>query len=89
MEILKIWFDYKNIFLETKEGIKKSMPLKWFPRLENATTQQRENFELSPFGIHWEDLEEDLSYEGFFNFKKEGNSSIKTTANTDNHFKML
>lgn len=71
MEALKIWFDNKNIFLKTKGGVEKSMPLKWFPRLENATTQQRENFERSPFGIHWKSLDEDLSFEGFFKFKKE------------------
>ncbi len=70
MEILKIWFDNKNIFLKTKKGIEKSMPLKWFPRLEKATEQQKRNFELSPFGIHWEEIDEDLSFEGFFKFKK-------------------
>lgn len=39
MEVTKIWFDSKNIFLKTKEGIEKSMPLKWFPRLEKATAK--------------------------------------------------
>jgi len=72
MEVLKIWFDNKNIFLKTKEGVEKSMPLNWFPKLESATTQQRNNFELSPFGIHWENIDEDLSFEGFFKFQKEG-----------------
>lgn len=71
MEVTKIWFDSKNIFLETKEGIEKSMPLKWFPRLEKATAKQRNDFELSPFGIHWEEINEDLSFEGFFKFQKE------------------
>lgn len=71
MEILKIWFDSENIFLKTKEGVQKSMPLKWFPRLNNATTQQREDFELSPYGIHWKEIDEDLSFEGVFKFRKE------------------
>ena len=71
MEIEKIWFDPEYIYLKTKEGIEKSMPLKWFPRLMNASQNQRENFELSPFGIHWEELDEDLSFEGFFKFQKE------------------
>ena len=71
MDVLKIWFDNKNIFLKTKTGIEKSMPLKWFPRLENATSKQRKNFQLSPYGIHWEDIDEDLSFEGFFKFQKE------------------
>lgn len=71
MEILKIWFENNSIFLETKKGIIKSMPLKWFPKLEKATNEQRLNYELSPFGIHWEQIDEDLSFEGFFEFKKE------------------
>jgi hypothetical protein len=35
-------------------------------RLAQATQQQRENFELSPsgYGIHWPDLDEDLSLDG-------------------------
>lgn len=71
MEISKIWFDNNSIFLETKKGIRKSMPLEWFPKLEKATNEQRLNYELSPFGIHWEQIDEDLSFEGFFEFKKE------------------
>jgi len=71
MEVQKIWFDNKSIFLKTTDGIEKSMLLKWFPRLEKATSKQRNNFELSPFGIHWEEIDEDLSFEGFFKFQKE------------------
>ena len=76
MEIQKVWFINDKIFIKTSEGIEKSMPLKWFPRLEQATPEQRDNFELSPFGIHWEDIDEDLSFEGFFKFKKEKVSLI-------------
>lgn len=71
MEVHKIWFDKTRIYLETKTGEQKSMPLKWFPRLHKATKAQREDYELSPFGIHWEELDEDLSFEGFFKFRKE------------------
>lgn len=48
MEISNIWFDDKNIFLKTKQGVEKSMPLKWFPRLEKATEQQRKNLNSLP-----------------------------------------
>lgn len=43
-----------------------SVPLSWYPRLENATTKQRHNWELigKGTGIHWEDIDEDLSLEG-------------------------
>lgn len=71
MEVSKIWFEDEQIFLKTIEGVEKAMPLKWFPRLHKATPEQREKFELSPFGVHWEELDEDLSFEGFFKFKKD------------------
>lgn len=39
-------------------------------RLKNALKVQREHYELSHFAIHREDIDEDLSFEGFFKFKK-------------------
>ncbi len=43
------------------------VPIAWFPSLANATIKQLKNFEISPsgYGIHWPDLDEDLSVEGF------------------------
>jgi hypothetical protein len=66
----KIWFKNNKIFLKTKDNVEKSMPLSWFPRLENASREERQNYTLSPFGIHWQELDEDLSFEGFFKFDK-------------------
>jgi len=34
------------------------VPLAWFPRLKRATPAEREGLEISPFGIHWEALDE-------------------------------
>ena len=41
-------------------------PLNWYPRLLHATQQERENWRLMGRGegIHWEDLDEDISVEG-------------------------
>jgi hypothetical protein len=43
-----------------------SVPLVWYPRLLNATTRQRKNWQLAGagYGIHWPDIDEDLSTEG-------------------------
>lgn len=71
MEAVKIWFDDQKIYLQTQDGRKASMPLAWFPRLANATQTQRDNYKLSAFGIHWEELDEDLSFEGFFRYEKD------------------
>jgi len=48
-------------------------PLAWFPRLHHATEAQRQNWRLigRGYGVHWEDLDEDLSAEGMFLFTKE------------------
>ena len=66
MEPQKIWFDNELIHLELKDGRIGSLPLKCFSRLYNADSSQKENYTLSPFGIHWKEIDEDLSFEGFF-----------------------
>jgi hypothetical protein len=67
---IKIWFDEGQIFIKTMLGEQKSMPLKWFPKLLNASKEEREDYCISPFGIHWENIDEDLSFEGFNSFSK-------------------
>ena len=66
MEAEKIWFDQEKIYLETKDGRIGSLFLRKFPLLYNATDKQKQRYTFSPFGIHWEELDEDLSFEGFF-----------------------
>lgn len=42
-------------------------PLKWFPRLENATPEQRQNWKIDTgFDIHWEEIDEDILVESLF-----------------------
>jgi hypothetical protein len=43
-----------------------SVPLAWYPRLLHATPEQRANWEIvgAGYGIHWPDVDEDLSAEG-------------------------
>jgi hypothetical protein len=43
-----------------------SVPLSWYPRLANASPAQRSNWRISGggYGLHWEDIDEDLSTEG-------------------------
>ncbi|MCE5320300.1 MAG: DUF2442 domain-containing protein [Bacteroidales bacterium] len=66
MLVEKIWFENERIFIKTDSGKIASHSLSAFPRLLNSTQEQRENFETSYFGIHWPELDEDLSFEGFF-----------------------
>ncbi|MBT3208544.1 MAG: DUF2442 domain-containing protein [Bacteroidetes bacterium] len=63
---LKITEDELIVFL--KDGRSINVPLVWYPSLENATKEQLENYEIlgDGEGIHWIDLDEDLSICGFF-----------------------
>jgi len=54
------------IIVELLDGRTVSAPLVWFPRLSRANVEQLENWELlgDGEGIHWPDLDEDLSVAG-------------------------
>ena len=63
-------FDPYNIWLQLSDGRTLGVPLSYFPALEKAGAVQLEKFELSPRGIHWDELNEDLSLEGFLSTQK-------------------
>ena len=62
----RIWFDKENMWVALTDGRQLSIPLLYFPRLLNATPEQRNNYELSGggTGIHWEEIDEDISVPG-------------------------
>ena len=57
-------FDENTLWVDLDDGRTIGVPLAWFPRLLHATPEQRENYELSRRGMHWEDLDEDISVQG-------------------------
>jgi len=57
-------FDDDSLWVHLDDGRIVAVPLAWFPRLLAATPEQRAEFELSPCGIHWEALDEDISIDG-------------------------
>ena len=72
-DIIKIGFTGHSVYITHKNGKTASLFFKDFPKLQKATTEQRQNYTVSPFGIHWEELDEDLSFDGFFKYKHEKN----------------
>jgi hypothetical protein len=58
----KIWFDDDNIWVQFTDGRQLAVPFVYFPRLHNATPDQRNNYEMSGggYGIHWHELDEDI-----------------------------
>lgn len=59
-------FDDDAMYVRLLDGRTISVPLAWFPTLQGATVEQRRNWRLigRGVGIHWEDLDEDISVEG-------------------------
>jgi hypothetical protein len=60
--------------VELDDGRTISSPLAWYPRLWHGTPKERQCFEIGAFGIHWPDLDEDLSYKGLILGRKSGES---------------
>ena len=59
-------FTKELITVDLMDGRTIAVPLVWYPRLLNATPQHRLQWEIcgGGYGIHWEELDEDLSTEG-------------------------
>ena len=64
--ILAVHFDEHAMSVDLADGRRITVPLAWYPRLLHATPEQRARWELcgAGHGIHWPDLDEDLSSEG-------------------------
>ena len=62
----KVWTDDERVYARTKDGLTASYAFSKWPRLRDATKEQRETFQLSYGGIHWPLIDEDLSFEGMF-----------------------
>src|SRR4051794_23253201 len=61
-----VWFDEQDLWVSLRDGRQLSVPLAYFPRLLNASSEQRKQFELSGggSGIHWDAIDEDVSVAG-------------------------
>lgn len=57
-------FDESTMWVELSDGRTMGVPLVWFPKLLNASERDRNDFELSKRGIHWDVLNEDISVDG-------------------------
>jgi hypothetical protein len=64
--VLDVRFDEHSLIVDLMDGRTISAPLAWYPRLANASADQRAHWEKcgGGYGIHWPDVDEDLSTEG-------------------------
>jgi hypothetical protein len=64
--VADVKFTKDALCVSLRDGRTISVPLAWYPRLFDATVQQRKNWRVAGggYGIHWPDIDEDLSTEG-------------------------
>lgn len=65
MKIKEIWFDGEYIYGRDEEGKEYSQSLLWYPKLRMANDEQRSKYTFGLGGIHWRNLDEDISFESF------------------------
>ena len=61
---LRAWHDRGIVFVRFVSGHELSFPINGNPRLESAEEADLSRIEISPFGLHWPTLDEDLSFAG-------------------------
>jgi len=64
--VVDVSFTEDALSVSLRDGRKISVPLTWYPKLLHATPEQRNNWKVAGagYGIHWPDIDEDLSTEG-------------------------
>jgi hypothetical protein len=64
--VLDVQFSDDAISVSLRDGRVITVPLVWYPRLLDATASQLKNWKIAGggYGIHWPDIDEDLSAEG-------------------------
>lgn len=66
----------ENLIVALVDGRSLSIPLDWYPRLQQATPQERQNWELlgDGYAIEWADLDEHIGVEGLLAGRRSGES---------------
>jgi hypothetical protein len=64
LRAVSVDFTATELVVTLADGRKIVTPLVWYPRLERASPAERMNYEIMPMGIHWPDVDEDLSVAG-------------------------
>ena len=68
--VTKVWADAEAVYIRTDSGEVYGERFADYPRLAHAEPAQLARFDSDNIGIHWEDLDEDLSYRGFMTESK-------------------
>ncbi len=71
---VEAWCDPERVHVRLADGREVITPLWWYPRLLDATAAERNNVELMLDGVHWSDIDEDLSVRGMLSGWKYANA---------------
>lgn len=70
IQIDKIWLTDKAVWIRTSDGREAYELFDDYPRLRNASEEERAAYTRDEFGLRWDKLDEDLSFESFFEKKR-------------------
>jgi hypothetical protein len=75
-EALNVSLTDDTLSVDLSDGRSISVPIAWFPRLLHSTEQERNNWRLigKGQGIHWEEIDEDISIKGLLTGRPSGES---------------
>ncbi len=76
-KIMNVRVTEDTLSVDLEDGRTISAPLSWYPRLVYATPKERQNFRIAGagYGIHWPDLDEDISVKGLLLGNRSGESA--------------
>lgn len=66
-QVSKIWLTDSEVWIELTDGRRAKEDFSDYSRLSSADPMQRANYTVGYFGLHWPGIDEDLSFDGFFN----------------------
>lgn len=80
--VKNVLFTEDTLSVDLIDGRTISVPLAWYPRLLHANPKQRQNWQIGGggFGIHWPDIDEDLSTEGLLRGAPAPHATISNVA---------
>ena len=70
MKVEKVWLTEDSVWIRMDDGTEACERFKDYPRLKHASRPVLENYEVDDYGIHWGEIDEDLSFEGFLSKKE-------------------
>ncbi len=90
-QAMNVYVSEDTLSVELSDGRSISVPIDWYPRLTHATDQERSNWRIigKGHGIHWEDLDEDISVKNLLTGMPSGESQTSFKKWLDARMKTL